>query len=232
MFAAADTYLKASLVGAGFTDPGAFSFGSTETTLANPFVAIAFKPITAGFFTLRATPVNTNSGDPYEEELWSLRKRFVASADGRYVLFRRTYGGRGAEVQYPLHSGIYGVASYVDCNTVAHFEVSDTEHVPGVVRGHATYSCDVVVVNRAGAGVCLNIGAGGSITVGPDIVNQYGAAIGYSTSDKFMWRHLLKEDKKRSAESFFKNFSPKRNSVVGTGTPYELYLPDYGILRP
>jgi hypothetical protein len=42
----------------------------------------------------------------------------------------------------------------------------------------------------------------------------------------------MEESRGFSQESGFRNFSPKRSTPTGTGSTYELYLPDYNILRP
>jgi hypothetical protein len=85
--------------------------------------------------------------------------------------------------------------------------------------------------------------SGGTITLGPPHVNAYGSYLGYGTSDKFMWMHLLDERGwhhkfpralyPTAPETGFKHFSEKCE-VAGcdTGSNAELYVPDRSIIRP
>ena len=250
IFTAADGYLKAANVGPGRTDPGPFSPGS-DTFLANPFVTVTYKPITFYFFDLRrAISVNANAGTPYGADMWSLRKRFVLGSNNRYVLIRRVYGSKAA----------YSYLQTRDCK-VAHVEVLNSQHdvskppLPFKYYAHyAEFSCDAVVVNRAGAGVCVNVNTG-TIVIGPSHYrNPYSGApgaagsLGYAlssteASDNFMWKHLLDERGwhghfrqgayPTAPESGFRNFSQKCDTAgCNNDDSYELYLPDKAILRP
>jgi len=235
IFTAADAYLKASLVGVGLTDPGNFQIGS-DTFLANPFVTVGYVPQTYEMFTLRRSIVTSAAAKtPYKADMWSLRKRFVLSSSGRYILIRRSH----------VRKRLNEWNNTKDCK-VASFEVDNSHHALTSKGGYLTtynhYSCDAIVVNRAGAGVCVTI-SGTTITIGPDHKNKYGTAVGYSTSDKFMWAHLLDErglhTRFRQAAyptapvSGFRNFSEKCDTPGCTGTDiYQLYLPDKALLHP
>jgi hypothetical protein len=236
LFTAADTYLKATNVAPG-KDPGLFQ--AADTFLTSPFVTVTYKPLNLYSFRLRATAVSGAANTTYGADMWSLRRRFVQSANQRYILIRRTYASKAA-----WSSGIK------DCKA-AYFEYLNSWWAgrtkpppdPYIVEEH---SCDAVVVNRAGAGVCLNVSSTGVITAGsshsrrPEKVTNWGyyvAATGRAP-DNFMWRHLIEErgwhnGPGRAAESGYRNFSQKcATTGCNSDSTYELFLPDKAIIKP
>jgi hypothetical protein len=174
--------------------------------------------------------------------MWSLRKRFVLSPNGRYVLIRRTYVSKAAYTYFETKDCKAARIEYVDSN----FAWTSQSGYYSIFREHA---CDAVVVNRAGAGVCLNV-SGTSITVvNSNRNNPNSEDWGYRVSatvapDNFMWRHLIQERGWHSRfqnvswptpkpESGYRNFSQKCG-VAGCNSDneHELFLPDLTVLRP
>jgi len=237
LFIAADAYLKAGNVPVG-KDPGTFS--ASETFLANPFVTVGYKPINGYQFSLRRTSLSGAANTLFSADMWSLRKRFVMSANQRYILIRRTYASKAAWVD-----------GKKDCKA-AYFEylnswwVGSPSQLPDryIVEEH---SCDAVVVNRAGAGVCFNVN-GTVITPASSHSPRkqplhvdwtyYTVASTGRAPDNFMWRHLIEERGWHTglgsvAESGFRNFSQKcATSGCNSDSTSELFLPDKAILRP
>lgn len=254
LFAAAHTKLAAGLVGVNhngekLVDPGAFN---TSTVLANPFIRIGFNPLTGGNFWLHNAPVSLAIAAPkatpsYNAEIMSLRHRFVRSGDGRYVLIRRAYPSR---TQYDHKEAAQ------DCSALK-IRYSSRDAKGNQLRPHRTASCDAVVVNRAGAGVCLSVSgtrithtflskATSSATDGTTFNPQ---KFGYEDANKFMWRHLIDERGWHRAypnglwtpvvpgftphKTGFRNFSEKCGTAgCADDVPFELYLPDRALMRP
>ncbi|HMI91253.1 MAG TPA: calcium-binding EGF-like domain-containing protein, partial [Polyangiales bacterium] len=243
IFTTADSYLKASnlpVLNPPVVDPGPFL--AADTFLTNPFVTVTYQPLRPYSFTLRRTVgVSGAANSAFSADMWSLRKRFVMSANGRYVLIRRTYSSKAA-----WNDGIR------DCK-VARFEYADSDFIkskaPAVVRWlyvNKMHECDAVVVNRAGAGVCVTVNAGSFTIATSHRFNKYSKGWGYRVSttvapDNFMWRHLLDErgwhSKLRGVfpapESGFRNFSQKCAATgCNSDDTSELFLPDKALLRP
>jgi hypothetical protein len=218
LFKFADSQLAASQVGSGHTDPGNFA---SDTFLANPFVSIGYRPLSLKQFTLRGAAVNVTTGSSYVADILSLRHRFVSN--GRYVLIRRAYSSRRAQNQ-----GHPGTCAAADFET----SVSNWLKNPSGVwaERYRAHSCDVVVLNRAGAGACINVSKG-VMSFGPA---RAPLSIGYSASHKYMWRELLEERRHSdTTTSGFRNFSPKCVTAgCATAGNGNLYLPDRAILRP
>ncbi|MDH5673863.1 MAG: hypothetical protein OEZ06_17025 [Myxococcales bacterium] len=236
IFEAAQKHLDASLSGS-YKDPGPFAIGE-NTFLANPFVVVGYRPVVDGSFWLMRKEVPHVANNDYMAEMWSLRKRFVASPDGRYVLLRRTYVAKRK----------YSTEGVKSCK-VARFEqsVSNFRPPPNATTGFGyyygdLYDCDAVVVNRAGAGVCIN-----APTAAPAVFPlhyEYAMTLpGYGNSNKYMWRALIDErgwhgvfkafDFPNPPVPGYRNFSEKcATAGCNSGYPYMEYLPDMAILRP
>jgi hypothetical protein len=236
LFAVADASLKASLVGKNtsgvqLADPGAFTEGPTHTFLTNPFITVEYNPITGGYFSLfRTLNQSVNSLALYKADMLSLRHRFVLSADKRYVLIRRAYPSRRA----------YDDSRSVNCEA-ARFEYNNSRFANkpggGYASFHGSLRCEVVVLNRAGAGVCLDVNSGVITQVG---MQGLGVAniFGYGKSNKYMWRHLLEEDDwpgsfvdTTADRSGFRNFSEKCDTAGCDNSTYELFLPDKSVVK-
>jgi hypothetical protein len=170
--------------------------------------------------------------------MWSLRKRFVLSANSRYVLIRRTYSSKAAWAD-----------NIRNCK-VARFEYADSDFIKSQAGAwlyvNKTHECDAVVVNRAGAGICVTV-SGSTFTVATSHrFNKHSKGWGYRVSttvapDNFMWRHLLDERGWHNRfqgvipapETGFRNFSQKcATTDCNKDNEHELFLPDKALLRP
>jgi hypothetical protein len=223
LFTLAHTKLAADLVGTGFTDPGAFT---ASTFVANPFVTLGFKPLTDGYFLLRGLDVVHGANAETPININSLRHRFVVGGNGRYVLMRRAFASR---MDTNFLASNNNAKSANRCKA-AQFEYSDQQGGKG--NPHVIERCDAVVLNRAGAGVCITIGGTPATATIPFSHGWTGAKqFGYSDSAKFMYRQLLTE-RRKSAIGHFTVFSPKCDSNAACESGSMIYLPDRSVLRP
>ena len=167
-------------------NPGTFTEGTTAFT-RNPFIRISYD--TPG-------PTQWLSGGTHTLEMLSLRRRFTVGGTGsgnRYLLVTRNYGSR--------RSGFGG------CD-VASFTYKFGFF--GRPRSYRGYSCRAIVLNRAGAGVCIN-GPGGSFTLGHKTTySTYTNSLGWSGANKYMWRQLANYESGGSQDNTDNAmFSPK-----------------------
>lgn len=187
-------------------------FADADAQLAAPFVNLAFTPRVSSLFTVTA-----GEGDV---EYLSLRRRFTLSPEKDLVMMRRVYASRRAGNRPCLtamirkHDTDLGPVGTHDWN-----------------RYHRT-GCDVVVMNKEGAGVCLVVDGGGTISVANPQNDRWGywnfdvyGVVNWRRADNFMWRKLLQT----GSNGTLKMFSPKcyAGGSTCTGTdPNILYLPD------
>lgn len=177
----------------GATDAGAFKLG-IDTFLSSPFIRVTYKVPVSGQAQFKLT------GQTPSLDMWSLRRRFSLNATGKYLLIQRNYKA--------TRSG--------SCNAAA-FQIHDTH--AGTNKTFRTYSCQAVVLNRAGVGVCLNNAA--TTTAEPILPHPsndpLSNAIGWTFANKFMWRQLLE-----TSAGNTRNFTPKCATQPCAGT----FLPD------
>lgn len=242
LFAAAEAKLQASLIGknpsgTALTDPGVFA---SPTHLVNPFIRLAFNPLTGGQFSLRklaqSVPVAAKTNPSFAADIMSLRHSFVRSPNGRYILIRRNYPSRTR----------YDDTGASDCSAMT-FVYSLSHWQSKAAK--AKVSCDAVVVNRAGVGVCLAVASGKITYAWPHTsqVSNNGSDpsfnpqnFGYGDANKFMWRHLIDErgwHRKLPGvardQTGFRHFSEKCDTAsCASDDPNELYLPDRAIVGP
>lgn len=226
IFSFADTYLRASEVGKGYTDPGPFSPNTTFVT--NPFISIGFTPLTGGFFSVQGKWFDVPEKGAYTANILSLRHRFILGMNNRYVLIRRAYPSRRG---YDTHGND-------DCYA-ARFRLANQQFSEN--HKHFNITCDAVVVNRAGAGLCLRIVNRTISVVAPQNVKVPRLSdYGYREANKYMWRMLMDEKgwdvnvlgEGPSTVTGFRNFSEKCDTANCKDNEFELYLPDRKVLRP
>ena len=115
--------------------------------LANPFIHINFTPRLNRSFGFRVQGDNPAwVATDGELNVLSLRRRFVMNEDETMILIGRRYISR----------------RNVDNNAISRCGAMRVKIDLGGSPG-TNYRCDAVVLNREGAGVCLVVGAGGSI---------------------------------------------------------------------
>lgn len=177
----------------GVKDAGSFRLGS-DTFLASPFIRVTYQVPTSG-----TTEFKLNGQTP-SLDMWSLRRRFTLDDTNKYLLIQRNYKS--------TRSG--------SCSAAA-FQIHTT-HL-GTENTFRTYTCQAVVLNRAGVGVCLDNGP--STTQPPVIVHPsndpVANAIGWKYANKFMWRQLLEKSAGNT-----RNFTPKCATQSCPG----IFLPD------
>lgn len=194
------------------------SFTNEEARLAAPFVNIHFTPRLGTIFD-----VNDGDGDV---EYLSLRRRFVLSPDNQLILMKRVYGSR---------------------------RMGPDDCLAGTIRKHATdlgptgnydknrdfkNSCNAIVMNKEGAGLCLQVDIYGNITVPNPQSSQWSLWIFYNHqwvnweyADNFMWRKLLGVQHDSSQVTFSPKCYAGGPSCVGSNSNM-LFLPDRNLLVP
>jgi hypothetical protein len=190
---------------------GTFRLGS-DTFLANPFVRVRYTPP-------NATAVNYHfdqDGSPQSVDMWSLRRRFVLSGDQRYLLITRNYKSR---------RGPPGGT----CNAATLRSHFGTHAVSGGILNnrHFINYCRAVVLNRAGAGVCLRED-GTNAAFAHNANDSYANMLGWNLANKFMWRQLVEKQHITYTGGVpsawgFRNFTRKCTSAPCTNG---LVLPD------
>jgi hypothetical protein len=151
-------------------DAGTFKLG-VDTFLASPFIKVRYKIPTSSW------PDWKLDGSSPDIKMPSLRRRFVLSPDGKYLLITRNYNS--------TRSGSCSAAS---------IKVHNTQMMKGPRNNDRfiTYQCRAIVLNRAGVGVCLNESAGGPVfPVYADSNEVFANALGWNKANKFMWRILM-----------------------------------------
>jgi hypothetical protein len=196
-FIAANTLL-------GVADAGAFKLG-VDTFLSSPFIRVTYKVPWSGqtqFMLTDPTP---------SRDMWSLRRRFTLGTVNKYLLIQRNY--KSTRSTSP------------DTCSAAAFRIHDTHS--GTEKSFRTYTCQAVVLNRAGAGVCLNNGA--TSAAGPVIAHPsndpVSNGLGWQSANKFMWRQLLETS---GLHDISRNFTAKCPTLGCPG----IYLPDRSQFGP
>jgi hypothetical protein len=180
----------------GVTDAGAFKLG-LDTFLLSPFIRVKYQVPTSGQTQFMLT------GQTPSLDMWSLRRRFTLNTTNKYLLIQRNYKS--------TRSG--------SCSAAA-FQIHDTHS--GNMKSFRTYTCQAVVLNRAGVGVCLNNGTAGPVIAYPSN-DPVSNAIGWQYANKFMWRQLLEKSAGNT-----RNFTAKCATLGCLG----IYLPDRAQFGP
>ena len=193
-------------VAAADLDQG-LGFSGNDARLAAPFVNIDFTPPISAIYEIA-------EGDGTIEVL-SLRRRFVLHDSYRLLLMTRVYPSR--------RSGLC-VTAMIRKHQNDPGDDSDRDQ-----NRYARNSCDALVFNKAGAGVCLNVDSSGTpyLAFSPSSYwrinnSQFKSQL----ADNFMWRKLLRVN---SANGTLKMFSPKCYAGGETCTGGDrdvLFLPD------
>jgi hypothetical protein len=177
-----------------------------DTFLTSPFIRVKYEVPWSGqtqFMLTDATP---------SRDMWSLRRRFSLGNMNKYLLIQRNYKSTRS-------------TSPDSCSAAA-FKIHDTHS--GTNKSFRTYTCQAVVLNRAGAGVCLNNGA--TSAAGPVIVHPsndpVSNGLGWQYANKFMWRQLL--ETKGKVNKVSRNFTTKCTTFGCPG----IYLPDRSQFGP
>ena len=181
---------------AGFFRPS----NPSDTSLLSPFVRVTYDLPDASAIRLEFQQKNRAQ----TVEMWSLRRRFTLSADRRLLLITRNYSSSRSGKCWAAHFR-------------THIVQPNGRHFWG-------YSCDAVVLNRAGVGVCLN-GSGGTPVFAHETHDSYANALGWPKAMKFMWRQLLGERGRGKGTVYddgdynfddgfnYRNFTPKCSSL-------------------
>jgi hypothetical protein len=219
-----DAYFTKATERLATPDAGTFEPGVTAR-LRNPFIQVEYDPPLSGAFYL--------SGDPVKVEMLSLRRRFVLSADRKYLLITRVYESRRIRSSGNFSSCF--AATLDKHNQKGNGLGSGGVPLPNEGRYHH-YSCSAVVLNRAGAGVCLSATTTGVVSFASDFHNKLANLLGWNLANKFMWRQLLEFVAAKSHRTQ-RIFSPKCYSSTacprsGLKPTPELYLPDRELFFP
>jgi hypothetical protein len=181
---------------------------ATDTALAGPFAHVSYElPALT-----KINPEFMQDGGKQTVEMWSLRKRLTLDAANKLLLITRNYVSTRADGK--------------SCNAA-------------LLRYHidnytTSYYCDAVVVNRAGAGVCMRNNAGTPVFA-HDSNDPLASKIGWAKANKFMWRQLLDapmrgkiKDYKFEENLSYRNFMPKCTSAPckNVGGIDAIFLPD------
>ncbi len=189
-------------------DAGFFRLGSRgDTYLDMPFVRVTYEPPKSSVYEFYL------DGSSVARDIYSLRRRFTLSSDQRYLLITRNYRA--------TRSGSCGAGGIA-----IHKSNRGTSN-----SNFKRYGCDAIVLNRAGAGVCLVNGA--STAAGPEFQKEADSheprATGnppkWEFANKFMFRILLE-----SGVTGPMNFMPKCTAMpCPSGS---VFLPDRALFSP
>ncbi|MBN2194468.1 MAG: hypothetical protein JW751_16745 [Polyangiaceae bacterium] len=200
-FSAASPYLLA-----GIGRPP--TFAEAETYIANPFINVPFSPP-----TVQTLSWDLNGRDRTIEML-SLRRRFVLDAARTLLLVTRVYTSRrGSDERMACEVGMIHKHDYFDGSTYD-------------INRQFYNHCDAWVLNRAGAGVCLDVQSSGTIRVmnptSAQLKKRFPATVLFDDADNLMWRKL-----QAGGASSSDHFSPKCYTAPDCPrSEEELYLPD------
>jgi hypothetical protein len=192
----------------GGTDAGAFRLG-VDTFLTSPFFRVKYQVPTSGNVRYKL------NGETPSIDMWSLRRRFVVNSTNRYLLITRNY------------KSLRNPSSCAAASIRVH--ITHWGHTPAAHNTFHRYSCDAIVLNRAGVGVCMDNGAtsaaGPIFTATKDSWDSWVLSSDpWQQANKFMWRNLME----RSSQGL-RNFSTKCAIAPCTDG---LYLPDRSQFSP
>jgi hypothetical protein len=193
----------------------------SRTTLSNEVFKLGLDTfITSPFIQLKYhAPISSRTefmltGQTPSIEMYSLRRRFTISPNNRYLLITRNYRGTRSPT----------------CNA-ATFRIHTS--LSGGENTFLKISCQAVVLNRAGMGVCMT---NATTSVMPPVFqmdsgDDYAEAIGWPKANKFMWRQLLdntpppgpKLDDYDDYSTWYRNFTSK---CTGPCKDKDTFLPD------
>lgn len=186
-----------------------------DTFLINPFVRVTYEPPNANniFYAFE------QDGSPHTVDMWSLRRRFALSADSRMLLIVRNYAANRSGQCFAAHFRVHLAHRTYNNNVVGH-------------------SCEAIVLNRAGAGVCLRRNGSTGLPDFADFANDsnddYADRLGWVHANKFMWRQLLDSHGSGGGDVHGDAFEPGRNYRNFTPKciaqpcphPQDIFLPD------
>jgi len=134
-------------------DTTAGTFADADLRLKNPFIFLRFAPKFAGLNFGAITA-------PQEIKVLSLRHRFVVDPGRQMLLVTRTYRSTRSPgtSQSP---GVCDAAVIADRDTYSYVSGTKTVHQ----RMHMRSTCDAIVMNRQGTGVCLQTSTTGTIVI-------------------------------------------------------------------
>jgi len=179
-------------------DAGAF--GSTVVA-RSPFISMTFTPSMSTSF--RFDPPRTGN----VVKVMSLRRRFVRSADDKFLLIERNYVSNRSGLCKAVTLRTHDTKGYSNPNETRFF-LDD---------------CDVLVLNKAGAGACLYVDGSNIVQQRPKHVNYWTQTAPFSaTADNFAYSKLL--DRDRDSDGFL-HFMPKC-TTANCATGKVIFLPD------
>jgi hypothetical protein len=176
-------------------------------TLRNPFVEIDFDPLVSSTFAV-------SEGDGLVK--WrTLRRRFSLSADNQYLVMTRTYTAR--------LEGAAGMGCFAAVKRVHRQRGTDS------IEGNMAFqSCEAVVFNKTGAGMCLATSGGVPVSAEYDFSSAQLQLVppDYVVDvDNFAWRKMGAYNVLENGTRHQSNFSPKCDDE-GCASDYTLFLPD------
>jgi hypothetical protein len=205
------------------------AFAASDVQLKNPFIYLKFTP---DWISDRSNGNFVRTTAPQEINIASLRHRFVLNETRQLLLVSRQYSSLSSAIVRT------GATPYVSCLAAA-LEVHDTNPLgqPPLTRKnmfrHFTNRCDAIVLNKAGAGVCL-AGASGS----PKVIDNNSSVmitlikdtfhLGWTNGDPVMWQKLFDVRVKAKSFSFFSDKCADGDTTCLTIHPKALILPDAG----
>jgi hypothetical protein len=171
----------------------------SDTSLAGPFVHATFEVPNAN----QITGLNYfQDGTKQTVDMWSLRRRFVLDQEAKLLLITRAYQSTRGR----------------NCKAA-------------VLSSHPTKNarkldyCDAVVLNRAGAGVCIQATSTGTLTFLRESVDTIADKMGWPKADKFMWRQLMEARAKPGGFLGGKVRAPTNSYRWDEGMRYRNFLP-------
>lgn len=219
-------YVHNSLAGATpcedrIEDKAYFDFAATYLAYSNPF-SDAEAQLAAPFVNIKFTPspsmvFEVDEGEGAVEYL-SLRRRFALSSDRELLLMKRVYASRRSDNTECLATSV-------------------RKHMNdyGGVYKKGRYSrsrCHAVVMNKAGAGLCLVVDDTNTIKIANPTSNAwqywnftFHGVVDWAQADNFLWRKLLRTQ----PDNTFETFSPKcydGGPSCVDANPHALFLPD------
>ena len=170
-----------------------------DTSLAGPFVHVTYELPNAN----QITGLNYyQDGTRQTVDMWSLRKRFVIDPENKYLLITRAYKStRGNNCR----------AAVLSAHTVKN---TRTPH-----------HCDAVVLNRSGAGVCIQATSAGTLSFARELSDTIADKIGWPKADKFLWRQLMEARAKPGGLLGGKVRSPSNSYRFDEGMRYRNFMP-------
>ncbi len=168
-------------------DAGVFKPGS-DSVVANPFIRITYNPPPSARFGVGAGPIM--------KDMRSLRRRFKFGTNSKgipnsYLLVTRNY----ASTKNNGSCNVVDLRVHVTTGITGDWipRKMDPTWPSATASEHQNYACEALVLNRAGAGVCLGRdprSLGGGVIFLRTNNDPVANKLGWAGAKQFMWRQL------------------------------------------